>query len=147
VETQLGPDATGVGWVFQYALVDTTGRNNLAQLRSTQDWFLRYQLQAVPGVAEVAPLGGFVRQYQVNVDPNKLQSFNIPISKVVAAVRSGNNDVGGRLVEFSGAEYMVRGRGYAQSTGERRSHTHIRRGRSNSRTRYPSWGCRLERDR
>ena len=72
VQTELGPDATGVGWVFQYALVDTTGRNNLAQLRSTQDWFLRYQLQAVPGVAEVAPLGGFVRQYQVNVDPNRL---------------------------------------------------------------------------
>ena len=85
-----------------------------ADLRSLQDWFLRYQLQAVPGVAEVAPLGGFVRQYQVNVDPNKLQSYNIPIGKVVAAVRSGNNDVGGRLVEFTGAEYMVRGRGYAR---------------------------------
>src|SRR6266496_3795798 len=118
VRTELGPDATGVGWVFQYALVDTTGQHGLDQLRSYQDWYLRYYLKSVPGVAEVAPLGGFVRQYQVNVDPNKLQSFNIPISKVVAAVRAGNNDVGGRLVEFSGAEYMVRGRGYAQSTAD-----------------------------
>ena len=118
VKTELGPDATGIGWVFEYALIDTTGKQSLADLRSYQDWYLRYYLKSVPGVAEVAPLGGFVRQYQVNVDPNKLQSFNIPISKVVDAVRSGNNDVGGRLVEFSGAEYMVRGRGYAQSTGD-----------------------------
>ncbi len=118
VQTEIGPDATGVGWVFQYALVDRTGGRDLAQLRSLQDWFLRYQLQAVPGVAEVAPLGGFVRQYQVNVDPNRLAAFGIPISKVVAAVRGGNNDVGGRLVEFTGREYMVRGRGYARSTGD-----------------------------
>jgi copper/silver efflux system protein len=118
VKTELGPDATGVGWVFQYALVDTTGQRNLAELRSLQDWFLRYQLRAVPGVAEVAPLGGFVRQYQVNVDPNRLQAYNIPIAKVAEAVRSGNNDVGGRLVEFSGAEYMVRGRGYAKSADD-----------------------------
>jgi Cu(I)/Ag(I) efflux system membrane protein CusA/SilA len=118
VRTELGPDATGIGWVFQYALVDSSGTHDLAQLRSVQDWFLRYQLQAVPGVAEVAPLGGFVRQYQVNVDPVKLQAYGIPISRVVEAVRSGNNDVGGRLVEMSGAEYMVRGRGYAQSTGD-----------------------------
>src|SRR5476649_1532082 len=116
VKTELGPDATGIGWVFQYALIDTTGKQSLADLRSYQDWYLRYYLKAVPGVAEVAPLGGFVRQYQVNVDPNKLQSFNIAIGKVVDAVRSGNNDVGGRLVEFTGIEYMVRGRGYAQST-------------------------------
>src|SRR5690242_10285711 len=118
VKTELGPDATGIGWVFEYALIDTTGKQSLADLRSYQDWYLRYYLKSVPGVAEVAPLGGFVRQYQVNVDPNKLQSFNIPISKVVEAVRSGNNDVGGRLVEFTGAEYMVRGRGYAQSTSD-----------------------------
>jgi Cu(I)/Ag(I) efflux system membrane protein CusA/SilA len=116
VKTEMGPDATGVGWVFQYALVSRT--RNLAELRSTQDWFLRYQLQAVPGVAEVAPLGGFVRQYQVNVDPNRLAAYGIPISKVVAAVRSGNNDVGGRLVELTGREYMVRGRGYARSTDD-----------------------------
>ena len=116
VNTELGPDATGVGWVFQYALVDRTG-HNLAVLRSVQDWFLRYQLQAVPGVAEVASLGGFVQQYQVNVDPNRLAAYAIPISKVVA-VRGGNNDVGGRLVEFTGREYMVRGRGYAHSTAD-----------------------------
>ncbi len=118
VTTELGPDATGVGWVFQYALVDTTGKHSLAELRSVQDWFLRYQLRSVPGVAEVAPLGGFVRQYQVNVDPNRLQALNIPIMKVVEAVRNGNNDVGGRLVEFTGAEYMVRGRGYAKSVDD-----------------------------
>ncbi|MBZ5725003.1 MAG: CusA/CzcA family heavy metal efflux RND transporter [Acidobacteriia bacterium] len=117
VKTELGPDATGVGWVFQYALVDSGG-HDLAELRSVQDWFLRYQLQAVPGVAEVAPLGGFVRQYQVNVDPNRLAAYGVPISKVVAAVRGGNNDVGGRLVEFTGREYMVRGRGYARSTAD-----------------------------
>jgi copper/silver efflux system protein len=116
VNTELGPDATGIGWVFQYALIDTTGRQSLADLRGYQDWYLRYHLKSVPGVSEVAPLGGFVRQYQVNVDPNKLQTFNIPIGKVVEAVRTGNNDVGGRLIEASGAEYMVRGRGYAQST-------------------------------
>ena len=118
VKTELGPDATGIGWVFQYALIDTTGKQSLADLRSYQDWYLRYYLKSVPGVAEVAPLGGFVRQYQVNVDPNKLQAFNIPIGKVVDAVRSGNNDVGGRVVEFTGAEYMVRGRGYAESTDD-----------------------------
>ena len=118
VETELGPDATGVGWVFQYALVDTSGKNSLAQLRSLQDWYLRYHLQAVPGVAEVAPLGGFVRQYQVNVDPDRLQAYNIPLTKVVEAVRAGNNDVGGRLVEFGGREYMVRGRGYAKSPAD-----------------------------
>jgi Cu(I)/Ag(I) efflux system membrane protein CusA/SilA len=115
VKTELGPDATGVGWVFQYALVDTTGQHGLDELRSYQDWYLRYYLKSVPGVAEVAPLGGFVRQYQVQVDPNRLRAFNIPIAKVLEAVRTGNNDSGGRLVEMSGAEYMVRGRGYAQN--------------------------------
>src|SRR6202142_1386229 len=116
VQTELGPDATGVGWVFQYASVDTTGKQSLADLRSYQDWYLRYYLKPGRGVAGVAPLGVFARQYQVNVDPNKLQTYNIAISKVVDAVRAGNNDVGGRLVEFTGAEYMVRGRGYAKST-------------------------------
>ncbi|MCZ2080311.1 MAG: efflux RND transporter permease subunit [Bryobacteraceae bacterium] len=118
VKTELGPDATGLGWVYQYALVDTSGRHSLAELRSLQDWYLRYHLQAVPGVSEVAPLGGFVRQYQVVVDPNRLRAYNLSITQVVNAVRTGNEDVGGRLVEFSGAEYMVRGRGYAQSTGD-----------------------------
>jgi Cu(I)/Ag(I) efflux system membrane protein CusA/SilA len=115
VKTELGPDASGVGWVFQYALVDTTGTHSLDELRTYQDWYLRYYLRSVPGVAEVAPIGGFVRQYQVQVDPNRLRAFNLPIQKVVDAVRSGNADAGGRLIELSGAEYMVRGRGYARS--------------------------------
>jgi copper/silver efflux system protein len=118
VRTELGPDATGVGWVFQYALVDTSGRHSLDEIRSYQDWYLRYYLKSVPGVAEVAPLGGFVRQYQVQVDPNRLRTFNIPIGKVIDAVREGNNDVGGRLVEMTGAEYMVRGRGYAKTAAD-----------------------------
>ncbi|MDX6768786.1 MAG: CusA/CzcA family heavy metal efflux RND transporter [Elusimicrobiota bacterium] len=115
VKTEMGPDATGVGWVFQYALVDKSGRQDLAQLRSFQDWYLRYWLQSVPGVAEVASIGGFQKQYQVNIDPNALTAYNMPLMKVVDAIRDGNNDVGGRLVELSGAEYMVRGRGYAKS--------------------------------
>ena len=118
VRTELGPDATGVGWVFQYALVDTSGRRGLDEIRSYQDWYLRYYLKAVPGVAEVAPLGGFVRQYQVQVDPNRLRTFNIPLGRVIDAVRQGNNDVGGRLVEMTGAEYMVRGRGYAKTAAD-----------------------------
>jgi Cu(I)/Ag(I) efflux system membrane protein CusA/SilA len=118
VNVELARDETAVGWVFQYALVDTTGKYNLAQLRSYQDWYLRYDLQSVPGVAEVAPVGGFVRQYQVNVDPNQLLAYNLPMDKVTEAIRQGNNDVGGRLVEFSGREYMVRGRGYIKSVAD-----------------------------
>jgi Cu(I)/Ag(I) efflux system membrane protein CusA/SilA len=118
VQTELGPDATSVGWVFQYSLVDTTGQNDLAQLRSRQDWYLRYQLQSVPGVAEVASIGGFQKQYQVNINPNALTAYNIPLPTVVQAIREGNNDVGGRVVEYSGAEYMVRGRGYAKSVAD-----------------------------
>src|SRR6185369_15086783 len=113
VQTELGPDATGVGWVFQYALVDRTGKHALDELRSYQDWTLRYALQAVPGVAEVATVGGFVKQYQVTVDPNRLASYGIPLDDVVAALRRSNNEVGGRLIEWTGREYMVRGRGYA----------------------------------
>jgi len=118
VQTELGPDATGLGWVFQYALVDETGSHSLAELRSLQDWYLRYYLKAIPGVAEVATIGGFVQQYQVNVDPNRLQAYDIPINRVVEAVRSGNVEVGGRLIEFGGTEYMVRGRGYANSVDD-----------------------------
>src|SRR5246127_3757217 len=113
VKTELGPDATGLGWVFQYVLVDKSGTHSLAEMRSYQDWYLRYYLKSVPGVADVAPLGGFVRRYQVNVDPNRLQAYGLPITRVVDAVRGGNSDVGGRLIEFGGTEYMVRGRGYA----------------------------------
>ncbi len=115
VKTELGPDATGVGWVYQYALVDTSGGHDLADLRSFQDWYLRYWLQAVPGVAEVASVGGFQKQYQVELDPRALLAYGVPLQKVLDAVRQGNNDVGGRVVEFAGAEYMVRGRGYARS--------------------------------
>jgi Cu(I)/Ag(I) efflux system membrane protein CusA/SilA len=118
VRTELGPDATGVGWVYQYALEDRSGRHDLAELRSFQDWYLRYWLQSVPGVAEVASIGGFQKQYQVDVDPNALVALNVPLRRVVEAIRQGNNDVGGRLVEFSGAEYMVRGRGYARSISD-----------------------------
>src|SRR5215472_1378379 len=118
VETELAKDETAVGWVFQYALIDKTGRYSLDQLKTYQDWYLRYSLQSVPGVAEVAPVGGFVRQYQVNIDPNKLLAYKVPVDAVVDAVRKGNNDVGGRLVEFSGREYMVRGRGYVRSLAD-----------------------------
>jgi Cu(I)/Ag(I) efflux system membrane protein CusA/SilA len=115
VETSLGPDATGVGWVFQYALVDTTGQHSLADLRSLEDWHIRYELQSVPGVAEVASVGGFVRQYQITVNPQKLASYGIPLMQVSDAVRKSNNEVGGRLIEWSGAEYMVRAHGYIRS--------------------------------
>ncbi|MBL8206205.1 MAG: efflux RND transporter permease subunit [Blastocatellia bacterium] len=118
VNVELARDETAVGWIYQYALVDTTGKRNLAELRSLQDWHLRYELQSLPGVAEVAPVGGFVRQYQVNLDPNALAAYKIPIDKVVETIRQGNNDVGGRLVEFTGREYMVRGRGYIRSLAD-----------------------------
>jgi Cu(I)/Ag(I) efflux system membrane protein CusA/SilA len=115
VKLELGPDASSVGWVFQYALVDKGQQHAADQLRSYQDWFLRYALQSVPGVAEVATVGGQVRQYQVTVNPNQLVAYGLSLDAVIQAVRSGNNDVGGRLVELSGREYMVRGRGYVKS--------------------------------
>jgi Cu(I)/Ag(I) efflux system membrane protein CusA/SilA len=118
VNAVLGPDATGLGWVYQYVITDSTGRHSLADLRSLQDWFIGYQLKSVPGVAEVAPLGGFGKQYQVNVDPTRLVAYGVPINKVVEAVRGGNEETGGRLVEFGGTEYMVRGRGYAKSIAD-----------------------------
>jgi copper/silver efflux system protein len=115
VSPVLGPDATGAGWVYEYVLLDHSHQHNLADLRSLQDWYLRYQLETVPGVAEVATIGGFVRQYQVQLDPAKLQAFNIPLSTVIQHVRSSTNAVGGRLLELGGAEYMVRGLGYFKS--------------------------------
>jgi Cu(I)/Ag(I) efflux system membrane protein CusA/SilA len=118
VRTELGPDASSVGWVFQYALVDRGGKHASDELRSYQDWFLRYSLQSVPGVSEVATVGGQVRQYQVNVDPTKLAASGLGIEAVIEAVRKGNNDVGGRLVELSGREYMVRGRGYVKQLSD-----------------------------
>ncbi|PYR06144.1 MAG: CusA/CzcA family heavy metal efflux RND transporter [Acidobacteria bacterium] len=118
VNPAIGPDATGVGWVFEYALLDESGRHTLAELRSFQDWHLRYWLAAVPGVAEVASIGGFVKQYQVNLDPNKLAAYNVGVKDVVNAIKMSNNDVEGRLLEFSGREYMVRGRGYLTSIAD-----------------------------
>ncbi len=115
VKTELGPDATGVGWVYQYALVDKTGKNNLADLRSLQDWNLRYHIQSVTGVAEVASIGGYAKQYQINVDPAKLLSAKIPLTDVVEKVRQSNQESGGRLLEMAGREYMIRGRGYFKS--------------------------------
>jgi Cu(I)/Ag(I) efflux system membrane protein CusA/SilA len=118
VKTELGPDATSVGWVFQYALVDRENKHSSDELRSFQDWFLRYAIQSVPGVSEVATVGGQVRQYQITVDPTKLAAYKLPLETVITAVRRGNNDVGGRLVEISGREYMVRGRGYVKSLAD-----------------------------
>ena len=118
ITPQLGPDATGVGWVFQYALVDESGQQDLASLRSFQDWYLRYWLRSVEGVAEVASIGGFVRQYQINLDPSRLLGYGLNVSDIVDKVRMSNMDVGGRVVEFSGAEYMIRGRGYIKSVAD-----------------------------
>ncbi|MDD5306819.1 MAG: CusA/CzcA family heavy metal efflux RND transporter [Deltaproteobacteria bacterium] len=118
VKTELGPDATSLGWVFEYALVDRSGKHTSDELRSYQDWFLRYAVESVPGVAEVATVGGQVRQYQVTVDPTSLAAYKLPLDTVIEAVRKGNNDVGGRLVELSGREYMVRGRGYVKSVAD-----------------------------
>jgi Cu(I)/Ag(I) efflux system membrane protein CusA/SilA len=118
VTPTLGPDATGVGWVYEYALVDKSGKHDLAQLRSIQDWYLRYPLQTVPGVSEVASMGGYVKQYQVEVDPNVLQAYQIPLSTVINAIKRSNNDVGGRLFEMGETEYMVRGLGYIKSVAD-----------------------------
>src|SRR5438876_5844492 len=115
VNPVIGPDATGVGWVFEYALVDKTGKHNLADLRSFQDWHLRYALESVKGVSEVAPVGGFVKQYQVDLDPNKLLAYGIPLSEVVNKIRMSNGDVGGKIFEVGSTEFYVRGRGYIKN--------------------------------
>ena len=111
----LGPDATGVGWVYEYALVDRTGKNDLSQLRSLQDWFLKYELQTVPGISEIVTLGGMVKQYQVVLDPNKLRAYNLPIAKIKAAIKRANQETGGSVIEMGEAEYMVRATGYIDS--------------------------------
>src|SRR5258708_2438002 len=118
VHPVIGPDATGAGWVYEYVLVDRSRQRSLAELRSIQDWYLRYQLETVPGVAEVATIGGFVKQYQVNLDPNKLRAYNIPLSTVIEKVRASTNEVGGRLLEMGGAQYMIRGLGYLRSLND-----------------------------
>ncbi|MEO8047957.1 MAG: CusA/CzcA family heavy metal efflux RND transporter, partial [Nitrospirota bacterium] len=115
VSPTLGPDATGVGWVYQYALVDESGAHDLAQLRSLQDWYLRFQLESVPGVAEVSAIGGFVKQYQIEVDPNTLAAYRLPIKTIIEAVRNSNAEVSGRVLEMAGTEYIIRGKGYLRS--------------------------------
>src|ERR1700758_1598573 len=115
VHPAIGPDATGAGWVYEYALVDHTGKHSMAELRTLQDWHLRYELETVPGVAEVASIGGFVRQYQVQLDPNKLLAYGIPLSTVIDRVKASTNEVGGRVLELSGTRYMIRGLGYLKS--------------------------------
>src|SRR5215469_14578531 len=118
VHPAIGPDATGAGWVYEYAVIDRSHNKNLADLRALQDWSLRYQLETVPGVSEVASIGGYVRQYQVKLDPNKLFSYRIPVSMVIDRVRDSTNEVGGGVLEMSGAEYMVRGLGYLRSLAD-----------------------------
>ena len=115
VHPSIGPDATGAGWVYEYAIVDKSGKHSLADLRSLQDWHLRYALETVPGVAEVASIGGYVKQYQVQLDPNKLLAYGIPLSTVIDKVKMSTNEVGGRVLDLSGAEYMIRGLGYLRS--------------------------------
>jgi Putative silver efflux pump len=115
VKPEIGPDATGVGWIYEYALVDRSNRHDLSQLRSLQDWFLKYELRSVPGVAEVATLGGMVKQYQIVVDPQQLRAYRIPLAKVIQAVQAANQETGGSIVEMAEAEYMVRATGYLNS--------------------------------
>ena len=117
----LGPDATGVGWVYEYALVDRSGKHDLGEQRALQDWFLKFELKTIPGVAEVATLGGMVRQYQVQVDPDKLRNYRIPLSKVVSAIQSANQETGGAVIETAEAEYMVRAHGYLESLDDFRN--------------------------
>lgn len=121
VHPSIGPDATGAGWVFEYAVLDTSGKHSLADLRTLQDWHLRYALETVPGVAEVATIGGFVRQYQVQLDPNRLLAFRIPLSTVIDRVKASTNEVGGRVLDLSGAQYMIRGLGYLRSLDDLRN--------------------------
>src|SRR5437764_634982 len=117
----LGPDATGVGWVYEYALIDRTNKLDLSQLRALQDWFLKYELKSVANVAEVATVGGMVRQYQVVVDPARLRAYNLPLAKVIAAIRDANREAGGSVVELAEAEYMIRARGYLKSIADFRA--------------------------
>src|SRR2546427_6808797 len=118
VHPVIGPDATGAGWVYEYVVLDKHHQHSLADLRSLQDWFLRYQLETVPGVAEVATIGGFVRQYQVRLDPSRLLALHIPLQTVIDRIRASNNEVGGRVLEMTGADYLIRGVGYVKSLAD-----------------------------
>ena len=139
VDPRLGPDATGVGWVFEYALVDESGAQSLADLRGLQDWYLRYALASVPGVAEVASIGGFVKQYQVNLDPNRLAGYNLSVKQVVDAIKASNNEVEGRLLEFAGREYMVRGARLPEERWKTSSRCRWARRRRARRCAWPTW--------
>src|SRR2546430_10837132 len=123
--TALGPDATGVGWIYEYALIDKSHTHDLSQLRALQDWFLKYELKSVPNVAEVASLGGMVRQYQVVVDPQKLRAFNITHAKAVSAIRNANQETGGSVLELAEAEYMVRASGYLKTLNHEIGRAHV----------------------
>lgn len=118
VSTALGPDATGVGWVYEYALVDTTGKHDLSQLTTLQDWYLKFQLQKVPGVSEVARIGGMVRRYEVVLDPSKLRAYDLTLSQVISAIRDANQEVGGSTIEMGEADYIVRARGYLKKRSD-----------------------------
>ncbi|HET9088599.1 MAG TPA: efflux RND transporter permease subunit, partial [Acidobacteriaceae bacterium] len=120
VHPAIGPDATGAGWVYEYTIVDKRHNQSLADLRTLQDWHLRYELETVPGVAEVATIGGYVRQYQVQLDPNKLLAYGIPLATVIAQVKHSTNEVGGRVLDENGAQYMIRGLGYLHSLDDLR---------------------------
>ena len=157
VSPMIGPDATGAGWVYEYAVIDRSQQHSLADLRSLQDWYLRYQLETVPGVAEVASIGGFIRQYQVNLDPNKLRAYNIPLSTVIDRVRDSTNEVGGRVLEMGGAQYMIRGLGYLRSLQDLETVPVATKngtpvlvrdlGTVSVRSRYPPGSCGVERGR
>ena len=134
VQPALGPDATGVGWVYQYALLDRSGRHDLSQLRSLQDWFLKYELETVPGVAEVATVGGMVKQYQVVVDPNLLRTYSLPISEVKRALLSANRETGGSVIEMGETEYMVNSHGYVQNEEDLRLVSPLSTGKTGTRT-------------
>jgi Cu(I)/Ag(I) efflux system membrane protein CusA/SilA len=121
VSPSLGPDATGVGWVYEYALVDKSGKHDLGELRALQDWFLKFELKTIPGIAEVATIGGMVKQYQVQIDPNKLRDYKLPLSKVISAIQMANQETGGAVVELAEAEYMVRAHGYLESLNDFRN--------------------------
>jgi copper/silver efflux system protein len=120
-KSEIGPDATGVGWIYEYAITDRSGRNDLSQLRALQDWFLKYELKSVPNVAEVATVGGMVRQYQIVLDPDRLRAHSIPVSRVIQAVRNANREAGGAVLELGEAEYMVRVRGYLKTLDDFRA--------------------------
>jgi Cu(I)/Ag(I) efflux system membrane protein CusA/SilA len=118
VSPQLGPDATGVGWIYQYALIDRTGGHDLAELRTLQDWFLKYELQTVDGVSEVATIGGMVKQYQVVVDPNKLRAYDVTLAQIRNAIQGANRETGGSVIEMGEAEFMVRSTGYVDELAD-----------------------------